>query len=145
MEARNLQLATTLFSMIGQQMQGRSAAAAANSQAAQLDVRAGQSRAIGQRGAQEERRKAALVASRLQAVAGGGASDPTVVKLASDIAGEGEYRAMTALYEGEEAARGDENAASVARATGKAARRASNIGTVSNMFSGGSTLYTKYK
>jgi len=89
--------------------------------AAQEEARAGQERAAAQRGAMEERRKGRFVSSRAQAVAaasGGGALDPTIVDIGAAIAGEGEYRAMTALYQGEESARGLEGQAALRRYAG---------------------------
>lgn len=64
--------------------------------------------ASAQRDAFEENRKAELVSSRALAVAaasGGGASDPSVVNMISQIKGEGVYRAGIALYDGEAKAR----------------------------------------
>ena len=141
--------ASTIFSAVGKQQQGAAADTAAGYQAQQLDQRAGQARASAQRAAIEQRRHAALAGSQLQARAGGGGLDPTVVDLASGIAGEGEYRALTALYEGEERARGDEMAAAAKRYEGKQARRAGNIGAVTSLFSSagspaGQSLFEKY-
>ena len=113
-------------------------------EAGQLEQRAGQLRAAGQRSAMDERYRAQLAASALQARAGGGGSDPTVVKLAADIAGEGEYRALTALYHGENQAVGDEMQASGRRYSGGEARRAGNIGAASSLLEGGSSMYMKY-
>jgi hypothetical protein len=81
---------------------------AAQFEAQQLEQQAGQTLAAQQRVAIEERRKAELLASRALAVAGasgGGASDPTVVRLIAGIKGEGSYRASVALYRGEDQAR----------------------------------------
>ena len=89
-------------------------AQADRNQAEILRVQAGQERAASQRDAARERRNQRLLESRAQAVAaasGGGASDPTVTKVISDIAGEGTYRALGALYTGEDKARGLEAAA----------------------------------
>jgi hypothetical protein len=73
-------------------------------QAWQADRQGGIAIAISQRRALEEKRVGDVLASRALAVAaasGGGVSDPTVVKLMSDIEGEAYYRANVALYEGE--------------------------------------------
>lgn len=64
--------------------------------------------ASSQRDAIEQNRQADIVASRALAVAaasGGGASDPSVMKVISEIKGEGALRASMALYEGEAHAR----------------------------------------
>lgn len=97
--------------------------------AAQLRVRAGQERAASQRRMLAEKKKEGLVQSALQAraAASGGGSDPSVVDLAGDIAAEGQYRAMTALYEGDDLARSLENIALVRNYEGAEARRAGEI------------------
>lgn len=123
---------------------GNSAYAGAKSTASQLNQLAGQSRATGQRDAIEKRRQAALVNSRLQAVAGGGAGDVGVVNLAADIAGEGEYRALTSLFEGESDAIALENKARVEIAKGKAARTAGYISAIPSLLSAGNSMYDKF-
>ena len=93
----------------------------AEREAEALDIRAGQERASAQRGAIDERRRAGLVNSRakLLAAAGGGAVDsPDVQGIMGAIENEGEYRALTALYEGEQKARGYETGAQISRAGG---------------------------
>lgn len=145
MEATNLALASTIFQTSGLLGQGVAANAAGKYQAAQLEQRAGQTRAAGQRDASEQRRRAQLVQSALQARAGGGGLDPTVVNLSKDIAAEGEYRALTSLYEAEDAARGDEMSAAGARMQGRRGRVAGGIGAVSTLFSPtAQTVYSKY-
>jgi hypothetical protein len=124
--------------------QGASRDRSAGFEAVQLEQRAGQYRAAGQRAAMEERRRAELAGSALQARAGGGGSDPTVVKLASDIAGEGEYRALAALYGAEERAVGDEMNAEGRRYSGKDARRAGRIAAGTALIDGGSSMYGRY-
>jgi hypothetical protein len=77
---------------------------AANYKAAEEQRLGQQQVASAQRTALDEKRKSAYVQSRLQAVSaasGGGASDPTVIKLSSDIAAQGEYNALSALYSGQ--------------------------------------------
>lgn len=105
---------------------------------------AGRSRAIGQRQAIEERRQARLVDSALQARAGGGGADPTVVKLSSDIVGEGEYRALAALYEGESGALGLENQAAAGLRSANARSRAYDIQTAGTIINTGSAMYGRY-
>lgn len=82
--------------------------AAAEFKAAQMRSQAGQVVAASQRAGDSEERKAKLLFSRALAVgaaSGGGVSDPAVVKLLSNIAGEGSYRRAVSLYEGEDRAR----------------------------------------
>src|SRR5690348_3482928 len=78
-------------------------------QADQLDAQAGLERASSQRAAMEEQRQSRLASSRtlaLAAASGGAADDPTVANLMAGISGEGEYRALSALYEGDQKALG---------------------------------------
>ena len=82
---------------------------------------------------------------------GAGAADPTVLKLAGDIAGEGEVRALTALYEGEERARSVESGAAIRRYEGEAAvragrarKRSGEFGAYGTLLSGFGSLADKY-
>lgn len=142
--ATPLMIASTVLGARGAMQQGDAAKQQAYSQAAQLDAAAGQDRASAQRSAAEQRRQARLAQSALMARAGGAASDAGVVSLDAGIAGEGEYRALTALFQGEEEARGKEFAAANARATGDAAKRAARTKAFSSILAGGSTLFDKY-
>lgn len=104
---------------------GEAGQQAKNFEATQLDQAAQESRAASQRTALEDRRKSRLLASTLQARAaasGGGADDQTVVGLGRDIAGRGEYEALTSMYTGENRARGLQDQAVGARMTGEALR-----------------------
>lgn len=126
---------------------GASEKGAARSQALQLEQNAGQDRASAQRAAIEQRRNARYMQSRVQALSaasGAGATDPTVVNLQDNIDAAGEYGALTAMYEGESAARGEEFAAQVARKTGKAAASASYLKAGSTLLAGASSWYDKY-
>lgn len=117
---------------------------AASYTADSLDVSGGQAVAASQRTAQEEERRAKLLQSRAQAVAaasGAGASDPTVVDIISQIAGQGAYRSQIALYDGLEQQRLLRAKADAARYQGKSARVASEIGAIT---SAGKTFFDKY-
>lgn len=116
-------------------------------QAGQLDTQAGAERATSQRRAMEERRQARLVGSRAQALAaasGGGADDPSVVNAIAGIEGEGEYRALTALYEGNDAAAGLEAEAVARRRAAKDVKTAGLIKAGGTILSAGSSLYDRY-
>lgn len=123
---------------------GRAADQQARARAAQYEQQAGQEVAASQRKAIEERRRARLLSSKLQARAGGGASDPGVVALDAGIVGEGEYRALTELYFGDERAAGLKDSAAAMRATGAAARSRGMLGAVPSIFSAGQTMWDKY-
>jgi hypothetical protein len=139
-----MQIAGTVLGVMGAAKQGKDDKAAADFQAAQLDQSAGQSRASGQREALEQKRQARLANSRLRALAQGGGGDPTIVKLSQDIAGEGEFRALTALYEGEERARGMEMSATGARKSGKSAQQVGYVRGFSTVLDRAPGLYEKY-
>lgn len=127
-------------------------------EAAQYEQNAGQAVAAAQRSAFDEERRAKYVASRALAVAaaGGGASDPTVVKTIADITGEGAYRAGVALYGGESEARKLMMAAQashyegeVAKIGGEEAQRSYDLSAVGSLFKAGGTpsegsLYENY-
>ena len=116
-------------------------------EADQLDEQAGRTRASSQRQAMEERRQARLVASRALAVAaasGGGADDPTVVNLIANTEGEGEYRALTALYNGNEDALGMEAQAKAKRREAKNVKTASYLKAAGSIIGAGSTLADRY-
>lgn len=88
--------------------QGQRRRAAAEFEAENARVAAGQAIAASQRDMLEERRKGELVTSRalaLAAASGASATDPTVIRLLSRTSGEAAYRASIALYRGQDQAR----------------------------------------
>ena len=123
-------------------------------EATQMRQQAGQEIAASQRTAFDQARTARLVASRAQAVAaasGGGATDPTVLKVISDINGEGVYRAGVALYGGKEKARVLEMGAEtktyegeVAAAGGEMRSSAYQIAGLGSLATGGASFLAKY-
>jgi hypothetical protein len=137
-----LMAVSTVLGAVGQRKQAKDEQRANEFQAAQFDQNAGQARASAQREAVEQRRQARLANSTLRARAGGGGADPTIVRLSQDIAGEGELRALTAMYEGEERARGMETAATGKRMGGAAAAQAGNIGAFSTVLGGVGSMYS---
>lgn len=142
-----LMIASTILSAGGSIMGGINADNAAKYTAQQQQIAGTQGLAASQRTAFSETRKAQLVGSRARAVAaasGAGATDPTVVNIEGDIAGQGEYNALSALYEGQEAKRtGDANAA-LTRFQGQQAKTAGFINAGSTLLKGGTSLYDKY-
>lgn len=134
-----LLIASTAVSAAGSIMSGNAQRGAANFQASQMEQQAGQERASAQRQAIAQREKAAYAGSRIQALAaagGGGALDPTIENLRANVAGRGEFDALSALFTGEERARGLETGASARRYEGAQARRAGVIGAVSQIGQG---------
>lgn len=140
-------VAGTVLSAVGQVQQGNAANKADQYEANQMDVNAGQQRAIAQRSAIQDRHQADLANSKLQARAaasGGGASDPTTVGLSEDIDAQGEYNALTSLYNGEEKARGMEGGADMKRFEGKQAKKAATIGAISSVLTSAGSAGLKY-
>ena len=156
---------STLFTIMGQIAQGQAQKAAGEAQAVALrhraalaeraaeakEQKAGQERAVSQREAIEQRRRGGLVESRVQAISaasGAGALDPTIVGILGDIGRETDIRAETALFEGEEAARGLEFGAAIDRAGGhgdifaaEAAVRAGRAARNRSFLTAGGTLF----
>jgi hypothetical protein len=132
--------------LLGGMQQSKAAAAQANMQemqAEQLAQNAGQERAAAQQHAISLRRQSRLAASRNQAVAaasGGLATDPTVLEIQSDIAGEGEYNALTALHAGESRARGMQADAAAARYESRALRQAGKSAKIGSFIGAGASL-----
>jgi len=145
-----LAIASTGLQVVGTIAQGNAAAAAgkaqqqaAEFQAKQMEQRAGQERAAAQRRGIEQKRQATFASSRAQALSaasGGGALDPTVVNILGDIEGEGAYRALTALYAGEERATGLETGAAAARLEGQMARSRGSAARTGSYIKAGGTL-----
>lgn len=136
--------AMSAMSVIGQQQAAKAEQAGLEFQGKQLEQKAGQDRASAQRQAMEERRQSTLAQSRVQALAGGGGTDESILGLTGDIAGEGEYNALASIYEGEESAMGRETQAVGLRMEGKAKRRAANWKSASTIMSTASSMYGNY-
>lgn len=139
-----LPIASTVLQFGGQVAGGIATRNSDKAIAGQLDQAAGQAQASSQRSAIEQERQTALAQSRLRALAGGGASDPTIVDLAQGIAGQGEYQALSALYEGNDRAAGMRFAADTKRAEGANAFTASLINGAGTIFKAAPTLLEKY-
>lgn len=142
-----LMAGSTLLSAGGTIAGANAQAGQLRSEATQLDAMAGTDRASSQRTAAEQKRQARIIQSRALAVAaasGGGASDPTVINILSRLEGEGEYRSLVALYEGEESARSKEAQAIARRKEAKNVKRAGYISAASTVLSGASTMYSRF-
>ena len=115
--------------------------------AAQLNQEAGQSVASGIQGAISERRKAAYVASDARArtaAAGFTTTGTTAIANEGQITGEGEYRALTSLYQGNDRAQELNIRGQGMRNEGAAAQTAGYISAASTVMSGGTSFYDKY-
>ena len=130
---------STISQAKAQEAQAKSQQNMLNYKAEQARVQAGQQRAASQRTAAEQRRRAAIVSSNARAAAatgGGSVSDPTVQNIIGGIEGEGEYRALTSLYQGEDAARGMETQANLWNYEGDQYAQAGETKSSSTLFSG---------
>lgn len=138
-----LSAAGTAVSGLGAIQSGRAQGAASEYQAAQLDAAAKTERASAQRKAEEDRRQTQVMQSRARAVgaASGGGID---FELAGDIEAEGEYRALTSLWEGEEAAKGREAQAAASRFEGRQAKRSGLLKAGRTILDAGTSFYEKY-
>ena len=123
---------------------GQNANKMAQAEARQLEYQAGQARAVAQRESLQQRQQQRLALSRLQAVAGGGGLDEGVVDIAGDLAQEGEFRVLNAMFEGNSRASSMEAEAGMRRAQGKAAKRAATVSALSSAIGAGASLYDKY-
>lgn len=156
-----LALAATVIggavSAVGTLAAGGAAKDAGYFKAAQEEQAGQESRAASQRASLEQRRQAGLALSKVQAGAaasGAGASDPGILKIAGDIAGRGEYQALTEMYKGENRGRGLEDQAMGDRMSGDAAQEGSyykaagtaldTIGKATLLSKGGS-FYDRYR
>ncbi len=140
-------IAGTVLSAGGSIFSGRAAKRSADDEADQLHRRAGARRAEAQAGAREERRVNRYAKSRAQAVAaasGASLADPTFVNYMGDLDAEGEYGALSRLYEGYEEAAGYEDAATARRREGRAARTAGYARGLTSALIGVETLKSKY-
>jgi hypothetical protein len=138
--AQDLSVLGSILQFSGAIQQGQQSQHASEFQADQLRQNGGQAQASSQRTAAEIDRQTQMVVSRSLAVAaasGGGASDPTVVNLIAQNAAEGAYRKAVALYNGDEANRGDQAQASAREYEGKSAKVSGYVAGASNLLSAG--------
>lgn len=137
--------ASTVIGVAGSIQQGQAQQQQAQAQALALRNQANADAAAGQRQAIEARRQTSYLVSRGQALAaasGAGATDPTVTNLLGRLSGEGEYHALTSLYEGGTRAG---NAISGAQAdvnAGNAAARSGFLSGISKGLSGAANVNT---
>lgn len=115
--------------------------------AAQVSQEAGQSTASGIQGAIEQRRRASYVASSARAhiaASGMATTGPSAITTVGGITGEGDYRALTALYQGEDRAQELRYKASGLRAEGSAAQTAGWMSGISSVLTGGYNVANEY-
>jgi hypothetical protein len=133
----------TIMSMRGQQQQADYQEAVARNNAIALKQKANEDAAIGQRAAATESRKADLVQSRarsLGAASGTAVASPTQLNIEAGIAGQGDYNALSALYEGMSRSRASNQQADLELFKADRIDAARPIQTMSGLFSGASSL-----
>lgn len=137
---------STVSTMRAQREAGADQNNAAQFAADQYEDNAKAQRATAQRRAMESRRQGRIAASRAQAVAAasGGAGSVDVVNRIADLEGQGEYAALVDMFNGEQAARGLETQASVARYSGGQAESAGKRAATGTLISGVASLASKY-
>lgn len=140
-------IASGVIGAAGAIQQGQAANQAAKFEATQQEMAGKEEFAASQRDAETARLEGELIRSRQQAVAaasGGGATDPTIVRLMTDTAKVGELNAQSALYGGESRRRGLFDQAMGTRMTGKAALQGSYLGAAGQLASGFGGAFTNY-
>lgn len=138
-----LKIGGTLLSFVGQMQAASAAKKTAEYEAKQQEQQAQTERAASQRKAIDERRRKDYAVSRARAVGagGGGGLDYDVI---SDIEEEGEYRALTQIWGGEERARGREMQADSTRYSAQQRAKGMMIGAGTSLLQGFSSFNEKY-
>lgn len=129
---------------IGTLAAGGNARAAYEFQAKQLEQQERQALAAASHNVANQSRETDLLLSSARAAAAKSGGGPAYDVL-GDLAEEGEYRSLMALYEGQEAARGAGLQADAARFSGRQAMRDARFGTLATIGSMAPTLYEKYR
>lgn len=120
----------------------------ANDYLATQDIAAANNAAsTGQRNAIEQQKLATAQKSRARAVAAAGgveATSPSIVTNESNIAGQGEYNALSALYEGNTKAQQYSTQATLSKWEGDQSVNQGYIQAGSTILQGASSMYSKY-
>lgn len=122
--AQALMIAGPLLMMAGSISGGMAANKAAKFEAAQIERQAKAAQAEASREAMEEGRQRDLALSRAQAI-GAASGAGRASRIEGEIAAEGTYRALSAVWAGDERAAGLNTQAQARRIEGKNAKRAS--------------------
>jgi len=136
-----------MASAVGSYAEGQQARKAAKFEAQQLEAQGTAAYAKGTREAALERRKAAILTSNTRAAqAGSGAAfDEGAVETLGDIGAEGEYNALSALFEGESQQAGLKAQAAARRWEGKQQQSTAMRKTLSTIISGASKGFKAYQ
>ena len=130
-----------ITSASGARKEGKRQAARGREQKIFDEIAAGQTIAVGQRRALEEKRQAKLMASRAVAVAAAGGISQDIDNLIADIEGEGVYRASIAMYEAETEAERLKFSGLMAERTGRDLESAARKRSLGIILTGAGSLY----
>lgn len=124
---------------------------AADFEAEQLRVNAGQAKAASQRDAYFKGLEGQRLMSAIQARAGASGADPTVLNIMAGAMAQRSYNMQAALYGGDEKARlfemqakGKQYDAALAMGDAKAAKRSYTLAAMGTAAEGGASLFKKY-
>lgn len=137
----------TALSAMGAKQSGDAAQQEADFEAKQLNQNADEKQAAAEQQGEQQNKATAYAMSNAQAAAaagGGSATDPTVTNIMQTIAGQGRYRALTDMYNGNAAAQADRTAAAAKQYGGALASQAGDTKMFSTILGGASSLYDKY-
>ena len=136
--------AGTAVSVYGTIAQGNVNEQLANMQAKQMREQALSDQAESQVIAQQERKKADYLQSRVKSLAaasGTGMDSPNIVNTMADIDEQGAYNALSALFSGQTSARSKNLAARMTVAEGKAGKRSANMKAGSTILTSAASWY----
>lgn len=142
-----LTAASTVVGVLGAEQQASAAKAEGEFKAKQMEQRANEERAAGQRQMLDRRRKTEMAQSSLMAraaAASGDTTDTGILNLGAGIEREGEYQALTEFYKGENSARGYTDAAGAARASADAKATGYRLKGFGTLLEGGTSFADKY-
>lgn len=137
----------TAAQVMGTITQGNQARAQAEYQAKVQSMQADETKAASQRDAAAQYRQGAYLASQQRAAiagSGGSLADASVLDLMGDTAAETDLAARTEIYKGEQQMRGLNDAAKNSIISGRNAQTASYIGAAGSLFSGVSSMYSRF-
>jgi hypothetical protein len=129
--------------MAGKSQQADYQEAVARNNAIALQQKANEEAAIGQRAAATESRKSDLVQSRarsLGAASGTAVASPSQLNIEAGIAGQGDYNALSALYEGMSRSRASEHQADLELFKADRISDAAGTQQMASLFSGANNL-----
>lgn len=135
--------ASSLLSAGGKVMEGNAKNKASIAEQAQLEKQAKRVQGVGSREAQEQIRKADIVAGDATAIraAGGGAMDAGSIERIAKIESEGNYNALSALYDADQEASQLREQGKVVRASGKRAKTSGFISGAGSILEGGIRMF----